>query len=1178
MAGATSAVQTTCLNCGSKDVAYNAKDGAWECNGCKKRFGMPSPEVRLHEKSVRATEAKTIFFSYGHDDNKELVVLFQKALENRGHTVKIDFKDIGSWDDWRGSITRGIDGSQLTIAFLSAHAIRDPGVCRNEIAIALNRFGVVYPVLLETGIEADIPVTVRNLQWPDLSQWRDIRSGKVPGVDWDRWYEEKLLNLIERLEGEATVFADETSVLRNTLTPSSFESKFVQHIPGFVGREWVMEAYRQWLQQDSRLFWIKAGPGMGKSAISANLAHRERSAIVASWFCDAKSPELKNPANALRSIAFQLALRWEDYRVRLLRQLALGMNVSDETCAEARAELAKKSTHDLFRFLLAEPLTNLIWREHKLVILVDALDEGADEQGANRITELIAREMHALPDWISFVVTSRPEADVVNRLQGFKAFALDTADPRNHADLQTWYRARLGQRAELQALPLDRQQSIEHELIERSGGMILYLKAVEEGFVERSLTVDSLVHLETGLPGLFRLYYDSFTQRFGSDYEGAIKPLLRLLRAAGGPLPKDLACAVLGYDSEHFLACRNRLGSYLIETSAGYEIFHKTLAEWLGADASGAFHVDQAIGRKAIAEVLFAELSDKENHLLRWREAIQKWLPAWLPELWQHDEPQALQLLGAALLYWTDYQDAEKVFRRALAVSKAALPSGTSDITSTLSTLAFLLSATGRYDEAEPLYREALAIREANLPAGHVGIAGACNNLASLLGETGGFEEAELLFRKALAIETAALPAKHLKIAQGLNNLANLLRTIGRYDEAVLHAREALAIFRAALPAGHPDIATACNNLGTLLQTVGQYGEAEPLFREALATQQAALPVGHPSIATTLNNLAELLKTTRRYTEAEVFYREALTLVRAGLPPQHPRVAATLDNLGALLVMTEHYDEAESLFREALAIRLAALPAGHPSIANSFNNLAFLLRTTGRYDEAQRLFSDALAIFRAALPAGHPLIATSVNNLANLFEVTGSDKKAESLYREALSIRKAAFPAGHPDIADSLLNLAVFLKKAGRNDEAEPLFREALAILRDESPPRLSFIVNCLEDLANVLERTDRYEDAEALYREALEIVRAALPEYHPAVADTVMHLADLLRTTGRLEEAQFLYGIAFTIRKVALPAGHPDLANTIERLAELQKITLDKKQGDSLFHKALAFWRSFRG
>ena len=545
--------------------------------------------------------------------------------------------------------------------------MRDPGVCRTEIAIAMNRFGVVHLVLLEAGAEGAIPIIATDRQWADLSSWRDIRDGKVPGVEWERWYEEKLINLIQRLEGDASQFADETRTLRHALRPSSFESKIAQHVPGFIGRDWVFDAYRQWLDDaGSRIFWIKAGPGVGKSAIAANLASRERSAIVASWFIDAKSNELRHPGHALRSLAFQLAQRWEEYRVRLMRQLQLGANATEENCDEVWRDLGTRNTQDLFRILLAEPLNALDWRKHKQVIVIDALDEGSDGDGHNRIAELIGLELNSLPDWIGFVVTSRPEADVVNRLQGFKPFVLDATDPRNRADLVEWYRAHLSKNPTLAALPPAQQAEAEHLLVERSEGMILYLKVVEESLLEGSLTVAQLGQLEAGLPGLYRRYYDSFMLRFGQDYETAAKPLLRLLLAAAGALPEDLASAVLQWNKEQFLACRNRLGSFVTDTPDGQELFHKTLREWLDSPASGPFFLDAGVGRQAIADVLFAEVGRSEAYALRWRDMIRSWLPQWLPHLDQRSDATELNGLASALKDLGNFNEAEPLYRAAL--------------------------------------------------------------------------------------------------------------------------------------------------------------------------------------------------------------------------------------------------------------------------------------------------------------------------------------------------------------------------------------------------------------------------------------------------------------------------------------------------------------------------------
>src|SRR5438132_13511127 len=82
-------------------------------------------------------EPLRIFLSYAHDANEELVTRIKADLEKRGHDVWFDKSEIKFGDDWRRSITEGITRSHKFVAFLSKHSTRDPGVCLDEIGIAI---------------------------------------------------------------------------------------------------------------------------------------------------------------------------------------------------------------------------------------------------------------------------------------------------------------------------------------------------------------------------------------------------------------------------------------------------------------------------------------------------------------------------------------------------------------------------------------------------------------------------------------------------------------------------------------------------------------------------------------------------------------------------------------------------------------------------------------------------------------------------------------------------------------------------------------------------------------------------------------------------------------------------------------------------------------------------------
>jgi hypothetical protein len=666
-----------CLHCSSPDTFWKPKAAKWECRTCEERFEEEAPSAVASAPaslSAKADKPKRIFFSYGHDANRELVDRFKADLEDRGHQVWIDYKEIGSWDDWKGTITRGIHDSQLAIAFLSIHSTRDPGVCRNEVAMALQHFGKVYPVLVEKVPQESIPVTIAHLQWPDLSCWREFRDQGDP--DFERFYEEKFLEVVSRVEGEAGRFASEAEVLRRALNPSGFEGRFARYLEGFTGREWILDAYEHWLdhQPSSRVFWVKAGPGFGKTALAVQMANRHRAAIVGTWFCDHQSVELRDPLRALQTIAYQLALRWDDYRVRLLPRLGLFADSASERIEEARQEIAKKSLNDLFSFLISEPMAGLIWREHKLVILVDALDEAAEPDGTNPLAALISGRFLELPEWIGFVVTSRPDPSVVSYLQGFKPFAIEAGDARNTADLRAYGSAQVGP-----WLPSDDREALCDLLVDKSEGMMLYLRLVAEGLREGTLDPGGLNTLTAGLPGLHSRYHAAFDARFRKDFDETIQPLLRLVMAAPGPIPLDLAREVLGWDRETDVRARMLVGSYLVEEDDGLSLFHKTLGEWLGSENAGNYFTDASPAAKTLGEYLwecFDELGEYPDDLirpLRWEVFVIDWLLPLSDQTNRKDDWDSLAKLAEWFRSKSLVGRADRVYRNVLVGREDAL-------------------------------------------------------------------------------------------------------------------------------------------------------------------------------------------------------------------------------------------------------------------------------------------------------------------------------------------------------------------------------------------------------------------------------------------------------------------------------------------------------------------------
>ena len=115
-----------CPNCASNNTYYSKKRQLCICEDCEHEFTGKTQITGLH-----------LFFSYGHDANEPIVRRIQTDLEARGHSVWIDKTQIKAGDHWRRSITDGITDSSKVLAFLSCHSTRDPGVCLDELRIAL---------------------------------------------------------------------------------------------------------------------------------------------------------------------------------------------------------------------------------------------------------------------------------------------------------------------------------------------------------------------------------------------------------------------------------------------------------------------------------------------------------------------------------------------------------------------------------------------------------------------------------------------------------------------------------------------------------------------------------------------------------------------------------------------------------------------------------------------------------------------------------------------------------------------------------------------------------------------------------------------------------------------------------------------------------------------------------
>ncbi len=592
-----------CPNCGSDEVMFSRKRQIYICEDCDHEFTIEKPITPLR-----------IFLSYGHDSNEELVRLIKTDLEKRGHDVWFDKSEIKSGNDWRRSITEGIVESNRVLSFLSKHSTRDPGVCLDEIAIAIGaKGGNIQTILVEGETEVKPPPSISHIQWLDMHDWKELRdSGETV---WEQWYQEKFDEIVRVVESDESLrFAGEIKTLEEYLKPVSSDSRIYQLLKkGLVGRTWLVEAIEKWRNADrsSRLFWIMGAPGVGKSAFAAHLAHYGKDKTIAVQFCEYDQPDHSNAHRIVRTLAFQIATRLPDYRKLLL------------TLPEIN-ELDRKNPAELFKYLLAEPLRHTIdgGRERYLIV-IDALDE-AIKDGRNELVEMLARNAPLLPDWIGIVVTSRPESNVIAPLQGLNPFILDTATESNRADIRDYLRQELAEH--LKNRP-NAEQIIE-QILEKSEGVFLYIERFCDDFGRGYLPLDHSEQFPQGLGGIFFQY---FQRQFPNEeqYQKTIEPMFSAILAAREPLPVEILQKMFNWRETELRKWLRELGSLFSVTGKGenkvIKPYHKSISDWL-ADKGRAdvYFVSVMEGHRMLTDTFW---KDYERHSSLLPEFFVKHLP-----------------------------------------------------------------------------------------------------------------------------------------------------------------------------------------------------------------------------------------------------------------------------------------------------------------------------------------------------------------------------------------------------------------------------------------------------------------------------------------------------------------------------------------------------------------------
>ena len=354
-----------------------------------------------------------------------------------------------------------------------------------------------------------------------------------------------------------------------------------------------------------------------------------------------------------------------------------------------------------------------------------------------------------------------------------------------------------------------------------------------------------------------------------------------------------------------------------------------------------------------------------------------------------------------------------------------------------------LLRETGRFQEAYDRTHGVVERMRAAVPRLPHGAEG---EMARSLQHLGRYRPAHVVQSEVLEKAESHLGPDAPATLEARHDVAVGLRLLGRYDEAHTLDLETLHRRQRVLGGRHIDTLGTGNALSRDLRLLGAYRAAVARQEPHVRLHQRVLGPTHPQ---TLTALGELLLCRRREgREARQVGGTMAALVDELARVhgrEHHRTLAAVTLYANYLRVYGDVGEARALLDEAQAGYLALLGSAHPVVSGMLGNMGLVLRAVGEREGALAMFKGALGALSAHLGPDHPWVLGCALNTAGGDNLVGRVDEAVDLGRDTLSRALRTLGEDHPLTLSCMAALAADLRAAREQPEAARLEESALA-------------------------------------------------------------------------------------------------------------------------------------
>lgn len=533
------------------------------------------------------------FISYGRDNYALVAEQFKKDLIKRGYIAWFDKDRIKTGDEWPVEIDVAIEKSNWVVYLMSPHSVREESWCIREVSYAMGLEKKVLPLMLE---KVELPFCIINVHYLDIESLcvTDKKGDKVKIRK--RTYKKilkELISVIEKKKEIREIKGLKSSailpILEKALEPLDNNAYFDRRSNKFVGRKWLFEKFDTWVKdKSSKVFVLEGGPGTGKTAFvkklcdlaDEDLNSTEKETIGGIHFCKFDNSDRNDVCKAIKSLAYHLAARVPEYAAILLTLQDL-------------KNLKEKNANRLFEYLFIEPLLKIDYNKpNPIILVIDALDEAGGDR--SDLVNVIATSFSQTPEWLKLLVTTRPEADIVRRLNKFEPTVIN--DHRlNNEDIYEYLKGKLDESA---------IKYTENDLIklkEKCEGSFLYATEIIKMLEEKTLSIQDVDKFPKGINEKYRSDFDRLFKN-NEELKNKIEPILEIILAAYEPFSVEKIAKVLDKDKNDISKLHDHICTLFPIKNNAVTLIHKSLYDWLvDRDMSGDYSISLTKGHKSIS-------------------------------------------------------------------------------------------------------------------------------------------------------------------------------------------------------------------------------------------------------------------------------------------------------------------------------------------------------------------------------------------------------------------------------------------------------------------------------------------------------------------------------------------------------------------------------------------------